>query len=169
MWRRNISQRAARITIVILIEKMVQNMKKPKANSNKLFLGNIRTITTAKLIQLIYFLLVFGGTAVLAQPPGKVYNVIDYGAVADNQTVNTTAIQKAINDCSAQGGGSVYISGGTYLTGTLFLKDNVTLYIEKGDTLKVRLPPIFDHGSANLRWNLRFLGSCSGGQRAACS
>jgi len=111
-------------------------MKKPKDYSSKLFFGNIRNLTTSKLIQLIFFLLVFGGTAVLAQPPGKVYNVKDYGAVADNQTVNTTAIQNAINDCSTQGGGSVYFAGGTYLTGTLFLKDNVTLYIETGDTLR---------------------------------
>ena len=32
---------------------------------------------------------------------------------------------------------------------------------------RLRLPPIFDHGSVNLRWNLRFLVPCSGGQRAA--
>ena len=33
---------------------------------------------------------------------------------------------------------------------------------------KLRLPPIFDHGTASLRWNLRFPAPCPGGQRAAC-
>ena len=65
---------------------------------------------------------------------GKVYNVIDYGAKGDSVTKNTHAIQAAINACTA--GGTVYIPKGTYISGALFLKSNMTLYIEKGAVLK---------------------------------
>jgi polygalacturonase len=50
-------------------------------------------------------------------------------------TVNTKAIQKAIDDCHESGGGKVLFSNGNYVTGTLFLKSNVILHIEVGATL----------------------------------
>jgi exo-poly-alpha-galacturonosidase len=65
---------------------------------------------------------------------GKVYNIIDYGAQGDSLTTNTRAIQAAINACTA--GGTVYIPKGTFISGALFLKSNMTLYIEKGGILK---------------------------------
>lgn len=46
-------------------------------------------------------------------------------------TINTKAIQKAIDECSAEGGGIVLIQGGNYVTGTIFMKSGVTLRIEK--------------------------------------
>ena len=57
------------------------------------------------------------------------------GATGDGQTLDTTRIQKAIDDCAKQGGGTVTLPAGTYLTGTLLLKDNVTLHLDKGATL----------------------------------
>lgn len=57
-----------------------------------------------------------------------------YNAVADGVTLNTKAIQQAINDC--KDGESVYFPKGTYLTGALDLHSNMELYIEKGATLK---------------------------------
>jgi polygalacturonase len=66
----------------------------------------------------------------------KTYNVSDFGAVNDGITLNTQYIQKAIDQCSNDGGGTVLFSGGgKYLTGTIYLKDNVTVYIENGTTL----------------------------------
>jgi polygalacturonase len=66
----------------------------------------------------------------------KTYNVSDFGAVNDGITLNTKYIQKAIDQCSNDGGGTVLFSGGgKYLTGTIYLKDNVTVYIENGTTL----------------------------------
>ena len=59
------------------------------------------------------------------------YNVLDYGAKADAKTVNTKYIQKAIDDCS-KNGGVVLFPSGKYLTGTIYLKDNVTLQLQKG-------------------------------------
>ncbi len=65
---------------------------------------------------------------------GKIYNILDFGAKADNFFINTKAIQKAINACTA--GGTVYIPKGVFISGALFLKSNMTLYIEKGGVLK---------------------------------
>jgi polygalacturonase len=62
----------------------------------------------------------------------KIFTVNDYGAVSDTVTVNTKAIQKAIDDCSAKGGGIVNFKPGTYVSGSIFVKSNVLLQIDKG-------------------------------------
>ena len=64
------------------------------------------------------------------------YNILDFGAVADGNTINTESIQKTIDKCNANGGGIVYIPTGTFITGTINLKSNVNLYLESGATLK---------------------------------
>jgi len=64
-----------------------------------------------------------------------VYYANTYGAVSDTVTVNTKAIQKAIDACAAKGGGIVAFKPGTYVTGAIFLKNNVRLRIDKGVTL----------------------------------
>ncbi|MDU1905891.1 MAG: DUF4450 domain-containing protein [Dysgonomonas sp.] len=65
----------------------------------------------------------------------QTYNVTDYGAVADGITMNTKAIQKAIDDCSSKGGGIVTFSKGQYLTGSIYLKEGVHFVVPKGTTL----------------------------------
>ncbi|TDH20075.1 glycoside hydrolase family 28 protein [Segetibacter sp. 3557_3] len=62
-------------------------------------------------------------------------DVSKYGAVADSTTLNTAAIQKAIDDCNKTGGGKVYFPAGRFLSGTIELKDNVTLHFRKGAVL----------------------------------
>jgi len=62
----------------------------------------------------------------------KQFRVNDYGAVADGKTINTKAIQTAIDACAAAGGGAVVFSSGSYVTGSIFLKNNVQLQIDKG-------------------------------------
>ncbi len=64
----------------------------------------------------------------------KIYNILDYGAKNDTAIKNTKAIQAAIDACAA--GGTVYIPKGTFVSGALFLKSNMTLYIEKDGVLK---------------------------------
>ena len=56
---------------------------------------------------------------------GSCYDVREYGAVGDGKNNDQNAIQKAIDLCSIGGGGTVLVAGGTYLTGTLYLKSNV--------------------------------------------
>jgi polygalacturonase len=66
----------------------------------------------------------------------NVFNISNYGAVADGITVNTKAIQKAIDECTKTGGTVLINGGGVYITGTIYLKDNVHLKIKLGTTLK---------------------------------
>ena len=58
----------------------------------------------------------------------------NYGAVGDGKTLNTLALQKAI-DAAAQKGGVVTLAPGQYLTGSLFLKKGVELHLGKGVTI----------------------------------
>ena len=57
------------------------------------------------------------------------HNIKDFGAVGDGKTLNTVAIQKAIDDCAKQGGGRVLLENGTYMTGTVILHSNINLHI----------------------------------------
>lgn len=65
----------------------------------------------------------------------QLYDIRDYGAKADSQTLSTTSIQKAIDACSKSGGGTVYLPPGTFLTGTIVLKTGVTLRLDPACTL----------------------------------
>ncbi|MDR1089828.1 MAG: glycoside hydrolase [Prevotella sp.] len=65
---------------------------------------------------------------------GADYNIVSFGAKADNKTICTQAIQKAIDE-SSRNGGRVIVPAGNFITGTLFLKDKTTLVIEKNAKL----------------------------------
>jgi len=65
----------------------------------------------------------------------KVCDARTYGAKADGVTKDTKAIQAAVEDCASAGGGTVRLSGGTFLTGPILLKSNITLEIAKGAVL----------------------------------
>jgi len=62
-------------------------------------------------------------------------NVLDFGVEGDGRTVSTAGFQKAIDRVHGVGGGTVYVPPGNYVTGTLELKGNVTLYLEAGATV----------------------------------
>ena len=64
-----------------------------------------------------------------------VFCISDYGAAADGATVNTAAIQTAVDRCSESGGGTVLVPPGTFVTGTVELKSNVMLELSPGATL----------------------------------
>ena len=63
------------------------------------------------------------------------FDVRDYGAVGDAETLDTAAINQAVNACAAAGGGQVLLSPGRYLSGTVHLKSHVTLFLKAGAVL----------------------------------
>jgi polygalacturonase len=69
------------------------------------------------------------------EEPSSIYDITQFGAVNDGETINTLAISQAIEACTAAGGGTVYVPPGTFLTGAVILKSNVNLYLEAGSTL----------------------------------
>lgn len=78
-----------------------------------------------------------GKLPVMDRPVGFVVDVRKTGAVGDGRTVNTEAIQKAIDMCSAnKKGGTVLIDGGVYVSGTLQMKSGVTLHVAAGSILR---------------------------------
>ncbi|MBF9014256.1 MULTISPECIES: glycoside hydrolase family 28 protein [unclassified Oceanispirochaeta] len=63
-------------------------------------------------------------------PDENIYNVMKFGASGDGRTIETSFIQRAIDSCSGNGGGVVYFPSGTrFLTGTIYLESNVTLFV----------------------------------------
>ena len=60
------------------------------------------------------------------------FNIRDFGAHGDGIALDSPAIQKAIDACEAVGGGTVYIPEGRYLSGTIHMKTNVHVWLDKG-------------------------------------
>ena len=63
-------------------------------------------------------------------------NMQSFGAKADGKASNTAIIKRAIDKLSAAGGGTLFFPAGTYLTGPIVLKSNITIDIEAGATIK---------------------------------
>lgn len=83
-----------------------------------------------RLALVISFLLI-NQSILLAQD----YNIRDFGAVPDAQTMNTSAIQSAIDAANKKGGGRVIIPEGKFLTGSIILKSNVELHLAQNAVL----------------------------------
>lgn len=64
------------------------------------------------------------------------YNVAEFGAKGDGKAKDTQAIQKAIETCCENGGGTVYFPPGTYISGSLHLRNRVALHLDHGAILK---------------------------------
>jgi hypothetical protein len=77
---------------------------------------------------------VYAEAAFIGSPPAPVFDVRDFGAKGDGATSDQAAIQMAIEAASGTGG-SVLLSGGTYLTGTLSLASQMTFFIDSSATL----------------------------------
>lgn len=64
------------------------------------------------------------------------YVITKFGAIGDGKTLNTEKIQNAINECFKNEGGVVVVPSGKFITGAIFLKQGVNLFIEKDGILK---------------------------------
>lgn len=99
----------------------------------------MRAVTVSLVVLLIVSLTrsaLYGLSAQTASANSRaVFNVKNYGATGDGETKDTEAIQKAIDAAHAAGAGTVYFPPSRYLSGTIVLKSNVTLHLEKGATL----------------------------------
>jgi Pectate lyase superfamily protein len=63
---------------------------------------------------------------------GQTFDVRKFGAAGDGKTLNTSAFRDAVDAASAAGGGTVWVPAGKYLTGTIRLRDNITLWLDNG-------------------------------------
>jgi polygalacturonase len=71
----------------------------------------------------------------LPEFPDRTFNIKDHGAIGDGISMNTDAIQKAIDACSSSGGGTVLVPSGLWLTGPIEMKSNVNLHLNRGAIL----------------------------------
>jgi hypothetical protein len=112
-----------------------------KSIDNKLHLtkgikgGKMRKAITIFLI----FSVLFAGDLLGFQPLKTLY-IEDFGAKSDDDILDTEAINKAIDSCSTLENGVIVFSSGTYLSGSIHLKSNVVLQIEK--EAKIQAAPI---------------------------
>jgi polygalacturonase len=81
----------------------------------------------------------------------KRFTITSFGAVGDGKTLNTQAIQSLIDKMAKEGGGTVVVPEGTFITGALFFKQGVNLYIEKNGTLKGSVEQN-DYPQVKTRW-----------------
>jgi hypothetical protein len=112
---------------------------------------------------------IYSLAGLIGKPPEPVFDVKDYGAVGDGTTLNTAALQKAIDACAGSGG-SVVLSGGTFLSGTIVLKSGMTLFIDSSATLlgspdnadyPDKLPPTVNVNLSHLRRALIYAENAS--------
>jgi len=78
----------------------------------------------------------------IAATRSSVYDVRAFGARGDGKTLDTPAINKAIDAAAAVGGGTVIFPAGTYLSVSIHLRSNITLQLDQGATIVAaeRLP-----------------------------
>ncbi|MBK6644151.1 MAG: glycoside hydrolase family 28 protein [Anaerolineales bacterium] len=79
------------------------------------------------------------------------FNVREHGAMGNGQTLDSPAIQSTIDACSTLGGGTVYLPSGQYLTGSLFLRNNISLHLDSGATILGSENPV-DYPIIHSRW-----------------
>lgn len=102
-------------------------------NLHTLFFRNLDSVH-----YLLLFLFLQSAAQALAQPAANksFYNVKDFKAKGNGKTLDTYAINKAILAASAAGGGTIYFPPGVYLSASIELKSNITLYLEAGSTIE---------------------------------
>ena len=94
------------------------------------------------MIRLQLLLILITASLVNITAQSKLFNVNDFGAIPDGITLNTKAIQAAVDKASESGGGKVVVPSGLFLSGTLKLRSNVEIHLQKNAIIL---------GSTNIR------------------
>ncbi len=102
-------------------------------NQINLTLKNLPTVANMKRT-LALFILISGFTAVNSQPVWT--NAVSYGADPSGKIKCTGIINNLIDSLAGKGGGTLFFPAGTYLTGPLIMKSNITLYLDAGSVIK---------------------------------
>ena len=105
----------------------------------------------------VLFLSVFLIFTFCSNNKAEQYNVAQYGAKGDGKTVNTKILQDVIDRCSSNGGGTVYVPAGVFVTGTIFMRSHVMLHLEQGAVLRAS-DNLDDYPGVRNRRGLSFHG-----------
>ncbi len=92
---------------------------------------NGQCVQSGRVLLSLAFAACFAAVSASSAYAAKTCNPHDFGAKGDGKTKDTVALQSAIDACAAQGGGTVRVTAGTYVSAPLVLKTNVTLRLEK--------------------------------------
>ena len=102
----------------------------------------LKTTTTMKKLSLLLIVLL---AMVSAEAANAFYNVRDYGAKGDGSNIDSHAINTAIEEASKNGGGTIYLPAGTYMSYSIRLKSNISIYLDHGAVLKAAVPNEKEH------------------------
>src|SRR3954447_11870077 len=99
-----------------------------------------------------------------ALPTGALFDIRTYGALGDGKTVDSPAINKAIEAAAAAGGGTVFFPAGTWLSFSIRLKSHVSLYLSQAAIIEAAASPLpgqttgynggtYDAAEPNTAWD----------------
>jgi alpha-L-rhamnosidase len=94
------------------------------------------TLLAASLILLSLYSATAKTSEVKPKSPTGLVSVADFGAVGDGATLNTEKFQSVIDQLAARGGGTLIVPRGVFLSGAIFLKPGVNLFLEDGAVIK---------------------------------
>src|SRR5579863_4366289 len=99
-----------------------------------------------------------GSARAADSPAASGFDVRTFGAKGDGKTLDTAAINKAIDRAASAGGGTVLFPAGNYLSYSIHLKSNITLQLESGATIVAADPAVDAGGGYDLaepnEWNM---------------
>ena len=104
--------------------------------ANKLIPMRTKQLFTLTALSILTLVIISGFKIKDRKAADRVYNIAEKGAVADGKTLNTKAIQATIDECAQNGGGTLVIPKGVFLSGSLFLKPGVNIELQEGAVLK---------------------------------
>jgi polygalacturonase len=124
-------ERVDAATLLISFSRKARMMRRIDSNRRR-----TAARTSLKMVAALLAALTIAACAGIARASAAVvYDVRHFGAAADGKTLDSPAINQAIETASAGGGGTVYFPAGTYLSYSIHLKSNVALYLDQGATL----------------------------------